>query len=68
MRRGGLGRGLSALIPGAAEEAGLLEIPVGAIERNPRQPRTIFDEESLESLARSIQEVGVLQPVVVRWL
>jgi ParB family chromosome partitioning protein len=46
----------------------LLEIPVGAIERNPRQPRTTFDEESLESLARSIQEVGVLQPVVVRRL
>jgi ParB family chromosome partitioning protein len=68
VRRGGLGRGLSALIPGAAEEAGLLEIPVGAIERNPRQPRTMFDEESLESLARSIQEVGVLQPVVVRRL
>ncbi|HXJ64206.1 MAG TPA: ParB/RepB/Spo0J family partition protein [Actinomycetota bacterium] len=66
MRRGGLGRGLSALIPGAAEEAGLLEIPVGAIGPNPRQPRTMFDEESLESLARSIQEVGVLQPVVVR--
>lgn len=68
MRRGGLGRGLSALIPGAAEEAGLLEIPVGAIGPNPRQPRTMFDEESLESLARSIQEVGVLQPVVVRRL
>jgi len=66
VRRGGLGRGLSALIPGAAEEAGLLEVPVGAIERNPRQPRTNFDEESLEALARSIQEVGVLQPVVVR--
>jgi len=68
VRRGGLGRGLSALIPGAAEEAGLLEIPVGAIGPNPRQPRTLFDEESLESLARSIQEVGVLQPVVVRRL
>jgi ParB family transcriptional regulator, chromosome partitioning protein len=68
VRRGGLGRGLSALIPGAAEEAGLLEIPVGAIERNPRQPRTLFEEESLEALARSIQEVGVLQPVVVRRL
>ncbi|MFL5799267.1 MAG: ParB/RepB/Spo0J family partition protein [Actinomycetota bacterium] len=68
MRRGGLGRGLSALIPGAAEEAGLLEIPVGAIERNPRQPRTSFDEESLEAMARSIQEVGVLQPVIVRRL
>ncbi|MDP9340968.1 MAG: ParB/RepB/Spo0J family partition protein [Actinomycetota bacterium] len=66
MRRGGLGRGLSALIPGAAEEAGLLEIPVGAIAANPRQPRTAFNEETLQALARSIEEVGVLQPVVVR--
>jgi ParB family transcriptional regulator, chromosome partitioning protein len=65
-RRGGLGRGLSALIPGAAEEAGLLEIPVGAIAPNPRQPRVTFEDESLEALARSIREVGVLQPVVVR--
>ncbi len=66
MRRGGLGRGLSALIPGAAEEAGLLEIPVGAIAPNRRQPRTGFGEERLQGLARSIEEVGVLQPVVVR--
>lgn len=66
MRRGGLGRGLSALIPGAAEEAGLLEIPIGAIAPNPRQPRADFDDETLDALARSIQEVGVLQPVVVR--
>jgi len=65
-RRGGLGRGLSALIPGAAEEAGLLEIPVAAIAPNPRQPRTGFDHQTLEALARSIQEVGVLQPVIVR--
>jgi len=66
VRRGGLGRGLSALIPGAAEEAGLLEIPVGAIAPNRRQPRTGFGEERLQGLARSIEEVGVLQPVVVR--
>jgi ParB family chromosome partitioning protein len=67
MKRGGLGRGLSALIPGAAEEgAGLLEIPVDAVMPNPRQPRTIFEDEALEALARSIQEVGVLQPIVVR--
>jgi ParB family transcriptional regulator, chromosome partitioning protein len=66
VRRGGLGRGLSALIPGAAEEAGLLEIPVGAIAPHPRQPRTGFDDETLQALARSIEEVGVLQPVVVR--
>jgi ParB family transcriptional regulator, chromosome partitioning protein len=66
VRRGGLGRGLGALIPGAAEEAGLLEIPVGAIAPNPRQPRTAFDDDTIDALARSIREVGVLQPVVVR--
>ena len=68
MKRGGLGRGLSALIPGATEEAGggLLEVPVEAVGPNPRQPRTTFDDGSLEALALSIQEVGVLQPIVVR--
>ncbi len=67
MKRGGLGRGLSALIPGAVEEgAGLLEIPVGAVGPNPRQPRTTFEDETLEALAMSIREVGVLQPIVVR--
>ena len=64
-QRGGLGRGLSALIPGA-EEGGLLEIPVAAIAPNPRQPREEFNQESLEGLAASIREVGVLQPIVVR--
>jgi ParB family chromosome partitioning protein len=64
--RGGLGRGLSALIPGATEEAGLIEVPVGAVGPNPRQPREAFDDESLTALARSIREVGVLQPIVVR--
>jgi ParB family chromosome partitioning protein len=66
-QRGGLGRGLSALIPGA-EEGGLLEIPVGAIVPNPRQPREAFRDEPLAGLAASIREVGVLQPVVVRRL
>jgi ParB family chromosome partitioning protein len=67
MKRGGLGRGLSALLPGAVEEGtGLLEIPVEAVAPNPRQPRTSFADEALESLAASIQEVGVLQPIVVR--
>ena len=66
MKRGGLGRGLSSLIPGAADDRGLLEIPVSAIVANPRQPRRDFPEESLAALARSIREVGVLQPVVVR--
>ncbi len=66
MKRGGLGRGLSSLIPGAAEEGGLLEIPVSAIVPNPRQPRLEFPEETLAALARSIREVGVLQPIIVR--
>lgn len=67
MKRGGLGRGLSALIPGAVEEgAGLLEIPVEAVAPNPRQPRTTFEDEALDALAMSIREVGVLQPIVVR--
>jgi ParB family chromosome partitioning protein len=65
-RRAGLGRGLSALIPGADEEGGLIEVPVSAIEPNPKQPRGAFDEESLAWLARSIGEVGILQPIVVR--
>jgi ParB family chromosome partitioning protein len=67
MKRGGLGRGLSALIPGAVEEGGgLLEVPIGAVSPNPRQPRVTFEDESLEALALSIREVGVLQPIVVR--
>jgi ParB family chromosome partitioning protein len=41
-------------------------IPIGAISPNPRQPREVFDESSLEELADSIKEVGLLQPIVVR--
>jgi ParB family chromosome partitioning protein len=73
VRRGGLGRGLGALIPtGPADEealgARLEEIPLDAIEPNPRQPREVFDPEALAELVASIQAVGVLQPVVVREL
>jgi ParB family chromosome partitioning protein len=64
--RRGLGRGLSALIPGAAEEGGLIEVPVAAVSPNPRQPRERFEDEGIQSLANSITEVGVLQPIVVR--
>jgi ParB family transcriptional regulator, chromosome partitioning protein len=67
-QRGGLGRGLSALIPGGTEGGGLIEVPVEAVSPNPRQPRGGFGEETLEALARSIREVGVLQPIVVRRL
>ncbi len=69
-QRGGLGRGLSALIPGAPEAgevgAGLLEIPTSAISPNPKQPRSRFDDATLSELAASIREVGILQPIVVR--
>jgi len=47
-------------------EAYFDEIPIGAITPNPRQPRQVFDPESLEELAESIRIVGLLQPVVVR--
>ena len=66
VQRGGLGRGLSALIPGAADETALVEVPVNAVAPNRRQPRQSFGDDSLEALARSIREVGVLQPIVVR--
>jgi ParB family chromosome partitioning protein len=69
-KRGGLGRGLSALIPGAPEAGevgeGLLEVPANAIAPNPKQPRSRFDDETLAELAASIREVGILQPIVVR--
>src|ERR1700751_1445827 len=42
------------------------EIPPGDIERNPRQPRQVFDEEALSELVHSIREFGLLQPIVVR--
>jgi ParB family chromosome partitioning protein len=42
------------------------ELPAEAISANPRQPRTVFDEEAMQELIESIGEVGLLQPVVVR--
>jgi ParB family chromosome partitioning protein len=75
-RKGGLGRGLDALIPTTpigdiTNNSGVVvgsafEVDINAIAPNPKQPRTIFDEEALAELAASIKEVGVLQPPVVR--
>ncbi len=70
-RKGGLGRGLTALIPAAetpdeSEGLGLSELPIGAVHPNPLQPRRVFDEEALEGLTDSVRELGVLQPVLVR--
>jgi ParB family chromosome partitioning protein len=50
----------------AEKAGGLAEIPTTEIRPNPQQPREHFDEEALSSLADSIREVGVLQPVLVR--
>jgi ParB family chromosome partitioning protein len=49
-------------------DSALREVPVGAIEPNPNQPRVHFDDESLKELAASIKEIGVLQPLLVREL
>jgi len=66
--RRGLGRGLSALIATGENVGGLKfeELPVSAIRPNSRQPRSSFPEVGIKELAASIQEVGILQPLVVR--
>ena len=76
--RTGLGRGLGDLLQrtdpelaprGAAvvpEGSRFEEIPLESVRPNPRQPRTVFDEEALAELTASIAEVGLLQPIVVR--
>ena len=78
-KRSALGRGLGALIPGAARERAIepepastpdskatSELPIERIRPNPEQPRRRFDPAELERLADSIRRHGVLQPVVVR--
>jgi ParB family transcriptional regulator, chromosome partitioning protein len=68
-RRSGLGRGLGSLIPTeplGRQGSPFQEVQVAAIKPNPLQPRTHFDEEAMSSLAASIREVGVLQPILVR--
>lgn len=78
MKRPVLGRGLDALIPGAASRQELkdassdpdrkeiAEIPIGEIAPNPYQPRQVFDSVKLAELAESIKEQGMIQPIVVR--
>ncbi|MGE0877408.1 MAG: ParB/RepB/Spo0J family partition protein [Acidimicrobiia bacterium] len=70
-RPSGLGKGLGALIPPAEasreqDDRIFQELPIGAVQPNPNQPRTNFDEEALVTLAASVREVGVLQPILVR--
>lgn len=73
-RRSGLGKGLGALIPATATEvepdeggsSQLREVLVTQVQPNPYQPRSHFDETSLETLTTSVNEVGVLQPILLR--
>ena len=75
-RKPGLGKGLGALIPEgevevtttatASSEGPLRKVLVGSIRPNPFQPRKSFSDESLQALASSIRELGVLQPIIVR--
>lgn len=82
MKKSALGRGLGALIsdidhmnlnkpvvtPGEATLSSISEIPIDQIEANPFQPRSTFDEESLEELSESIKIMGLIQPITVRHL
>jgi ParB family chromosome partitioning protein len=77
--RKALGRGLSTLLPtnrpGSSPTAtpppqttsGLLRIPIGDIDPNPLQPRTVFQADRLQELAQSIREHGIIQPLIVRF-
>lgn len=72
--RRGLGRGLSALLeeaqaattPEGRRAAGVQELPIELVRRNPDQPRRAFDPAALDELAESIRERGVIQPILVR--
>jgi ParB family transcriptional regulator, chromosome partitioning protein len=76
-RRPGLGKGLGALIPEGTAPANdapveaqstspLRQVPVASIRPNQFQPRKTFNDESLKTLAASVAELGVLQPLIVR--
>jgi len=66
----GLGKGLEALISSTNQleenNRNVLELKINDVEPNAEQPRKVFDQEKLETLAQSIKEHGVVQPIVVR--
>ncbi len=67
MAKSKLGRGLSSLLDTALDEKGkVIELSISQIHPNPWQPRRDFDEESLATLAASIKEKGLIQPITVR--
>ncbi len=77
-KKGGLGKGLSAILSSEVRNSPLNEtippsnninlIPISKVETNPFQPRTEFDEEALQELADSIKVHGIIQPITIRQL
>ncbi|HET6439327.1 MAG TPA: ParB/RepB/Spo0J family partition protein [Anaeromyxobacter sp.] len=77
-RRPALGRGMAALLSNAPPPPSVvaltpatpgrtvMALPIEAVERNPDQPRRRFDEKTLEELAASIREHGIIEPILVR--
>ncbi|MGB6064299.1 MAG: ParB/RepB/Spo0J family partition protein [Desulfomonilaceae bacterium] len=72
-KRTALGQGLDALIPlvepvgNNLPEAGIKHLPIDSLRPNPNQPRRCFSEESLADLSNSIKEMGIIQPLIVRF-
>ena len=70
VKRSALGRGLDALITMDDLKTGgsssISEIELSKIQPNPEQPRSIFEEETLEELATSIRSLGVIQPITLK--
>jgi ParB family chromosome partitioning protein len=69
-RKGGLGKGLGALIPGnfqPEDEGSENLVQVSKIIPNPRQPRVSFNDDSFQELAASVREHGILQPLIVTY-
>jgi ParB family transcriptional regulator, chromosome partitioning protein len=67
MTKRGMGRGLAAILPETGiGEPQFRDVPVELIRASPDQPRTAFDPASIENLAASIADAGVVQPVILR--
>ncbi len=70
MAKGGLGKGLGSLMGNAAAESGsntaINEVDISKISPNPNQPRSHFNQEKIDDLAKSIEKDGLLQPIIVR--
>ncbi|MBS1719099.1 MAG: ParB/RepB/Spo0J family partition protein [Armatimonadetes bacterium] len=64
MRRA-LGKGFAELV-GEQFDSGIIEVEITSVSPNRQQPRTVFEDDALTSLAESIKQVGILQPIVVR--